>query len=45
MMTPFLHISMTMYSESSSGSSRTSMSWTRFWWSSFFMMAISWRIR
>lgn len=39
--TPFLHISMTMYSESSSGSSSTSIKETRFGWFSFFMMAIS----
>ena len=41
MTTPFLHISMTMYSESSSGSSSTSIKETRFGWLSFFMMAIS----
>jgi hypothetical protein len=45
MMTPRSHISMTMYSESSSGSSSTSISCTRFGWLSFFMMAISSRIK
>jgi hypothetical protein len=45
MTTPFLHISMTMYSESSSGSSRTSTKLTTFGWLSFFIIAISSRIR
>jgi hypothetical protein len=39
--TPFLHISRTIYKESSSGSSSTSIRETKLGWLSFFMIAIS----